>query len=114
MTSPRAARWYQVPSQVHRQNRPGLAFIATILVVLMIGTLASNFVIDGSQALVPGQENNYQYEVTFNPEENLTYVEFTDSGIFQVPRNHTITSANLSLASVWNPVAYQNLSLIHI
>ena len=108
MTSPRAARWYQVPSQVHRQNRPGLAFIATILVVLMIGTLASNFVIDGSQALVPGQENNYQYEVTFDPEENLTYVEYTESGIFQVPRNHTITSANLSLASVWNPVAYQN------
>ena len=95
-------------SQVHRQNRSVLAFIATILVVLMIGTTASNFVIDGSQALVPDQENNYEYEVTFEPEENLTYVEYTDSGILQVPRNHTITNANLSLSSVWNPVAYQN------
>ena len=74
----------------------------------MIGTTASNFFIDGSQALVPDQENNYQYEATFEPEENLTYVEYTDSGILQVPRNHTITNANLSLSSVWNPVAYQN------
>ena len=95
-------------SQVHRQNRSVLALIATILVVLMIGTTASNFFIDGSQALVPDQENNYQYEATFEPEENLTYVEYTDSGILQVPRNHTITNANLSLSSVWNPVAYQN------
>ena len=74
----------------------------------MIGTTASNFFIDGSQALVPDQENNYEYEATFEPEENLTYVEYTDSGILQVPRNHTITNANLSLSSVWNPVAYQN------
>ena len=95
-------------SQVHRQNRSVLAFIATILVVLMIGATASNFVIDGSQALVPDQENNYEFEVTFEPEENLSYVEYTDSGILQVPRNHTITNANLSLSSVWNPVAYQN------
>ena len=95
-------------SQVHRQNRSVLALIATILVVLMIGTTASNFFIDGSQALVPDQENNYEYEATFEPEENLTYVEYTDSGILQVPRNHTITNANLSLSSVWNPVAYQN------
>ena len=95
-------------SQVHRQNRSVLAFIATILVVLMIGTTTSNFVIGGSQALVADSENNYEYEATFEPDENLTYVEKTDSGILQVPRNHTITNANLSLSSVWNPVAYQN------
>ena len=34
--------------------------------------------------MVPHQENNYEYEVTFEPEENLTYVEYTDSGILQV------------------------------
>ena len=28
--------------------------------------------------------------------------------MLQVPANHTITEANLSLSSLWNPVTYQN------
>ena len=95
-------------SQVPRENHSSLAFIAVILVVLMLGTSTSNLVIGESQALVADSENNFQSEATFEPDENLSYVEKIDSGILQVPRNHTITEANLSLSSMWNSVAYQN------
>ena len=74
----------------------------------MLGTSTSNLVIGESQALVADSENNFQSEATFEPDENLSYVEKIDSGILQVPRNHTITEANLSLSSMWNSVAYQN------
>ena len=74
----------------------------------MLGTSASNLLIGDSQALVPDAENNYQSQTVFMPEQNLTYVEYTDTGILQVPRNQTITDANLSLSSMWNPVTYQN------
>ena len=94
--------------QVSKQGSSGLAFKATILVILMLGTSASNLLVGDSQALVPNAENNYQSETVFTPEQNLTYVEYTDTGILQVPRNQTITDANLSLSSMWNPVTYQN------
>ena len=74
----------------------------------MLGTSASNLLAGDSQALVPDAENNYQSENVFTPGQNLTYVEYTDTGILQVPRNQTITDANLSLSSMWNPVTYQN------
>ena len=84
--------------QVSKQGSSGLAFTATILVILMLGTSASNLLVGDSQALVPNAENNYQSETVFTPEQNLTYVEYTDTGILQVPRNQTITDANLSLS----------------
>ena len=59
-------------------------------------------------------ENNVGHESIFEPEENLTYVEYTDSGILQVPRNHTITNANLSLSSVWNPLPIRTAPLVII
>ena len=74
----------------------------------MLGTSISNLVIGESQALVTEPENTYQSEMTFDPDENLTYVEKIDTGILQVPRNHTITEANLSLSSIWNSVPYQH------
>ena len=82
--------------QVSKQKSSSLAFTATILVILMLGTSASNLLVGDSQALVPDAENNYQSENVFTPEQNLTYVEYTDTGILQVPRNQTITDANLS------------------
>ena len=94
--------------QVSKQKSSSLAITATILVILMLGTSASNLLVGDSQALVPDAENNYQSETVFTPEQNLTYVEYTDTGILQVPRNQTITDANLSLSSMWNPVTYQN------
>jgi hypothetical protein len=97
-----------VAGQVSKQNSSGLALTASILVILMLGTSASNLLVGDSQALVPNAENNYQSETVFTPEQNLTYVEHTNTGILQVPRNQTITDANLSLSSMWNSVTYQN------
>ena len=95
-------------SQVTRGNHSALSFFAAILVVLMLGTTTSNLVIGKSQTLVTNSEKAYNSEMTFEPDDNLTYVEKIDSGLLQVPRNHTITQANLSLSSIWNPVAYHN------
>ena len=99
--------------QVSKQKSPSLAITATILVILMLGTSASNLLVGDSQALVPDAENNYQSETVFTPEQNLTYVEYTDTGILQVPRNQTITDANLSLSSMWNPFPIK-LALLEI
>ena len=58
--------------QVSKQKSSGLAITATILVILMLGTSASNLLVGDSQALVPDAENNYQSETVFTPEQNLT------------------------------------------
>ena len=95
-------------SQFPREKSSCLFYVPTVLVLLILATSVSNLVIAQSQALMTEPENNYQSEVTFEPDENLTFVEKIDTGILQVPRNHTITEANLSLSSVWNSVPYQN------
>jgi len=97
-----------VASQFPREKSSCLFYVPTVLVLLILATSVSNLVIAQSQALMTEPENNYQSEVTFEPDENLTFVEKIDTGILQVPRNHTITEANLSLSSIWNSVPYQN------
>ena len=95
-------------SQFPRENPSCLFYVPTVLVLLILATSVSNLVIAQSQALMTEPENNFQSEVTFEPDENLTFVEKIDTGILQVPRNHTITEADLSLSSIWNSVPYQN------
>ena len=95
-------------SQLASQNRRIGGLISILLVALMIGTPLANFVSSSSQAWSPNEENSWDSEVSFSPNGNLTYVNETNSDMFQVPANHTITEANLSLSSFWNPVTYQN------
>ena len=95
-------------SQLASQNRRVGGIISFLLVALMIGTPLANFVSGNSQAWTPNEENSWDSEVSFSPNGNLTYVNETNGDMFQVPANHTITAANLSLSSFWNPVSYQN------
>ena len=95
-------------SQLASQNRRVGGIISILLVALMIGTPVANFVSGNSQAWTPNEENSWDSEVSFSPNGNLTYVNETNGDMFQVPANHTITAANLSLSSFWNPVSYQN------
>ena len=49
-------------------------------------------------------------EVEFELADNMTQLNVTDRTMFEIPANHTVTAANLTLSSYWNPVVYQNTS----
>lgn len=97
-------------SRFGHQNHWPVRFIAAILVVVMITTPITNFVIAESQVWHPNAEQEWVGETTFAPNPNQTHTDTQNSNLLEIPANHTITEANLSLSSWWNSVPYQNVT----
>ena len=58
----------------------------------------------------PNAEQEWVGETTFAPNQNQTHTDTQNSDLLEIPANHTITEANLSLSSWWNSVPYQNVT----
>ena len=68
----------------------------------------TNIVSGESETWYPNGEETWVSGSIFNPDANQTFIDTYNSDLLEIPTNHTITEANLSLASYWNQAPYQN------
>ena len=71
-------------------------------------TPVSNFVAGDNGSWHPESAQDWSSMEEFVLAQNQTYLDIQDSDLIQIPANHTITEANLTVSSLWNPVNYQN------
>ena len=96
----------QNPSQNHH-----IRTLITIMMVFGFLTIPLTNVVNADEASWSTNAPNISdIEVEFELADNMTQLNVTDRTMFEIPANHTVTAANLTLSSYWNPVAYQNTS----
>ena len=95
-------------SRFASQNHRFSHLVASTLVILIIMTPVSNFVAADNGSWHPESAQDWSSMEEFVLAQNQTYLDIQDSDLIQIPANHTITEANLTVSSLWNPVNYQN------
>ena len=98
-------------SRFASQNHRFSHLVASTLVILIIMTPVSNFVAADNGSWHPESAQDWSSMEEFVLAQNQTYLDIQDSDLIQIPANHTITEANLTVSSLWNPVNYQNTTL---
>ena len=95
-------------SRFASQNHRFSHLVASTLVILIIMTPVSNFVAADNGSWHPESAQDWSSMEEFVLAQNQTHLDIQDSDLIQIPANHTITEANLTVSSLWNPVNYQN------
>ena len=92
---------------VHQNNWFNKLIPTLIMFVILIMPM-TNIVSGQSDTWYPEEEETWISESTFSPDENQTFIDTYNNSLLEIPRNHTITEANLSISSFWNHAPYQN------
>jgi len=95
-------------SQLALQNNRLAWVIPWLLTLFVLATPVSNYVTNSAYAWNPNEPQNRTTENTFSPLNNVDFVDAVESDLLEIPVNHTVTEANLSLSSFWNPISYDN------
>ena len=95
-------------SQLALQNNRLAWVIPWLLTIFVLATPVSNYVTNSAYAWNPNEPQNRTTENTFSPLNNVDFVDAVESDLLEIPVNHTVTEANLSLSSFWNPISYDN------
>ena len=82
--------------------------ITSVLVLVIITTPLTNLVAADSESWSPEPVQVWSETEGFAPAENQSHLDVQAADLLQVPANHTITDANLTVSSLWNPIPYQN------
>ena len=95
-------------SRFPSQNRRFRYSITSVLILLIIATPLTNIVAADSGSWSSEPVRVWSETEGFVITENQSYLDVQAGELLQVPENHTITAANLTVSSLWNPISYQN------